>query len=67
MPLLEPEPEALRPGTAREPAPDRVTDRSATGTPEPLRAELTALLGADKVLWKISDLVRYASDASPYR
>ncbi|MEW2190887.1 FAD-binding and (Fe-S)-binding domain-containing protein [Streptomyces microflavus] len=67
MPLLEPDPEALRPGTAREPAPDRVTDRSATGTPEPLRSELTALLGTDKVLWKISDLVRYASDASPYR
>ncbi|EGE45967.1 FAD-binding protein [Streptomyces sp. SID4928] len=67
MPLLEPAPEALRPGTAREPAPDRVTDRSAGGTPEPLRSELTALLGADKVLWKISDLVRYASDASPYR
>lgn len=67
MPLLEPDPEALRPGTAREPAPDRVTDRSAGGTPEPLRGELTALLGADKVLWKISDLVRYASDASPYR
>ncbi|MFD6653981.1 FAD-binding and (Fe-S)-binding domain-containing protein [Streptomyces parvus] len=67
MPLLEPDPEALRPGTVREPAPDRVTDRSAGGTPEPLRSELTALLGADKVLWKISDLVRYASDASPYR
>ncbi|MFF0568870.1 FAD-binding and (Fe-S)-binding domain-containing protein [Streptomyces sp. NPDC004041] len=67
MPLLEPDPEALRPGTARAPAPDRVTDGSAGGTPEPLRSELTALLGADKVLWKISDLVRYASDASPYR
>ncbi|MFJ3596865.1 FAD-binding and (Fe-S)-binding domain-containing protein [Streptomyces sp. NPDC090126] len=67
MPLLEPDPEALRPGTARAPAPDRVTDGSAGGTPEPLRSELTDLLGADKVLWKISDLVRYASDASPYR
>ncbi|MBT2895748.1 FAD-binding and (Fe-S)-binding domain-containing protein [Streptomyces sp. McG3] len=67
MPLLEPDPEALRPRTTRAPAPDRVTDRSAGGTPEPLRGELTALLGADKVLWKISDLVRYASDASPYR
>ncbi|GAA3074071.1 hypothetical protein GCM10020254_17370 [Streptomyces goshikiensis] len=32
-----------------------------------LREELTALLGAEKVLWKVSDLVRYASDASPYR
>ncbi|MET8175466.1 FAD-binding and (Fe-S)-binding domain-containing protein [Streptomyces clavifer] len=67
MPLLEPKPESLRPGTARTPSPDRVPDRSATGTPTALRADLTALLGAEKVLWKVSDLVRYASDASPYR
>ncbi|MGY3684242.1 FAD-binding and (Fe-S)-binding domain-containing protein [Streptomyces sp. TE33382] len=67
MPLLEPNPEALRPGTVREPSPDRVPDRNAQGTPEPLRSELTALLGSGKVLWKVSDLVRYASDASPYR
>ncbi|WP_328403307.1 FAD-binding oxidoreductase [Streptomyces sp. NBC_00390] len=67
MPLLEPKPEALRPGTKRRPSPDRVTDRLASGTPEPLRGELIALLGPDKVLWKVSDLVRYASDASPYR
>lgn len=68
MPFLEPKPEALRPASRAEgPAHDRVPDRQATGTPEPLRSELSALLGADKVLTKISDLVRYASDASPYR
>ncbi|MFD7970742.1 FAD-binding and (Fe-S)-binding domain-containing protein [Streptomyces clavifer] len=67
MPLLEPKPESLRPGTARAPSPDRVPARRATGTPTALRADLTALLGAEKVLWKVSDLVRYASDASPYR
>ncbi|WP_424215051.1 FAD-binding and (Fe-S)-binding domain-containing protein [Streptomyces sp. BI20] len=67
MPLLEPKPGALRPRSLRAPAPDRVPERRATGTPETLRAELTALLGAEKVLWKVSDLVRYASDASPYR
>lgn len=67
MPLLEPGPHALRPGGPREAAPDRVSDRSATGTPEPLRSDLIALLGAGKVLWKVSDLVKYASDASPYR
>ncbi|WP_328723060.1 FAD-binding oxidoreductase [Streptomyces sp. NBC_00247] len=67
MPLLEPEPEALRPGGTRGAAPDRVSDLSAAGTPEPLRSDLTALLGAGKVLWKVSDLVKYASDASPYR
>ncbi|MFF2506522.1 FAD-binding and (Fe-S)-binding domain-containing protein [Streptomyces sp. NPDC058067] len=68
MPLLEPKPEALRPGPhPGGPAPDRVPDAQAGGTPEPLRSELAALLGADKVLTGISDLVRYASDASPYR
>lgn len=67
MPLLEPKPGALRPHSVTGPAPDRVLDHHAAGTPEPLRTELTELLGADKVLWKVSDLVRYASDASPYR
>ncbi|MFC9623734.1 FAD-binding and (Fe-S)-binding domain-containing protein [Streptomyces sp. NPDC056930] len=67
MPLLEPKPEALRPGAVRTPSPDRVPDRQAPGTPEPLRSELIDLLGPEKVLWKVSDLVKYASDASPYR
>lgn len=67
MPLLEPDPEALRPRTARAPSPDRVPGWKASGTPARLRADLTALLGPEKVLWKVSDLVKYASDASPYR
>ncbi|WP_406388222.1 FAD-binding and (Fe-S)-binding domain-containing protein [Streptomyces sp. NBC_00211] len=67
MPLLEPRPRALRPRGIGGPAPDRVPEHLAAGTPEPLRTELTELLGAEKVLWKVSDLVRYASDASPYR
>lgn len=67
MPLLEPKPGALRPRSVSGPAHDRVPDHRAAGTPEPLRTELTGLLGAEKVLWKVSDLVRYASDASPYR
>ncbi|MFB7982237.1 FAD-binding and (Fe-S)-binding domain-containing protein [Streptomyces vinaceus] len=67
MPLLEPKPGALRPHSVLGPAPDRVRDHRAAGTPDPLRTELTELLGAEKVLWKVSDLVRYASDASPYR
>ncbi|QHC24323.1 FAD-binding and (Fe-S)-binding domain-containing protein [Streptomyces sp. GS7] len=67
MPLLEPRPHALRPAATTGPAPDRVPDRLAAGTPEPLRGDLVALLGADKVLHEVSDLVRYASDASPYR
>ncbi|HEY2600174.1 MAG TPA: FAD-binding and (Fe-S)-binding domain-containing protein [Thermoleophilaceae bacterium] len=63
----------LAPDTARigrpdgPPAPDRAPDSVAAGTPEPLRSELVRLLGADRVLARASDLVRYASDASPYR
>jgi D-lactate dehydrogenase len=49
------------------PAPDRLPDSVAAGTPQPLRGELEALLGADRVLARPGDLVRYASDASPYR
>ncbi|MFJ8659498.1 FAD-binding and (Fe-S)-binding domain-containing protein [Streptomyces sp. NPDC093795] len=67
MPLFEPNPQALRPGRKRSPAPDRVPELQARGTPRRMREELTELLGEDKVLSGISDLVRYASDASPYR
>ncbi|MFH9957640.1 FAD-binding and (Fe-S)-binding domain-containing protein [Streptomyces roseolus] len=67
MPLLEPNPRALRPGRKRTPAPDRVPDLQARGTPRRLREELGALLGPEKILSGVSDLVRYASDASPYR
>src|SRR4051794_10451441 len=50
-----------------EPAPDRAPDSLAGGTAQPLRGELEQLLGADRVLARASDIVRYASDASPYR
>jgi D-lactate dehydrogenase len=48
-------------------APDRAPESLAAGTPQPLRGELERLLGADRVLSRASDIVRYASDASPYR
>ena len=48
-------------------APDRAPESLAEGTTQPLRGELEALLGADRVLGRASDIVRYASDASPYR
>jgi D-lactate dehydrogenase len=50
-----------------EPAPDRAPDSLAGGVAQPLRGELEQLLGADRVLARSSDIVRYASDASPYR
>jgi D-lactate dehydrogenase len=46
---------------------DRAPDWVAEGTPEPLRRELAAALGGDRVLSRALDLVAYASDASPYR
>ena len=52
---------------AAAPAPDRLPDELATGTPEPLRSQLVAELGEERVLTRALDLVRYASDASPYR
>ncbi|MFE9357883.1 FAD-binding and (Fe-S)-binding domain-containing protein [Streptomyces olivaceoviridis] len=67
MPLLDPKPGALRPHPADGPSVDRVPDDRASGTPDGLRDALVAELGPQKVLHRISDLVRYASDASPYR
>lgn len=69
MALLEPKVERIAPvfGPPAEPAADRVPDRFAAGTPEPLRGDLVALLGPDRVLSRPLDLVGYASDASPYR
>jgi D-lactate dehydrogenase len=49
------------------PSEDRAPDSLAAGTPEPLRGELVALLGEERVLSRPIDLIRYASDASPYR
>ena len=63
---LAPDPQKVAPGAA-EPAADRIPDELATGTAAPLRSKLSALLGARQVLGRVSDLVRYASDASPYR
>ncbi|MGV9346168.1 FAD-binding and (Fe-S)-binding domain-containing protein [Streptomyces spiralis] len=67
MAFLEPEPGKLRPLTTGGPAADRVADDRATGTPKALREDLVRLLGPHKVLHTVSDLVKYASDASPYR
>jgi D-lactate dehydrogenase len=46
---------------------DAVPQELAGGTPEPLRSQLEALLGPGRVLHRVLDLVRYASDASCYR
>ena len=66
MPLLAPDVSRIAPPPGT-PAPDRLPDALAAGTPTAMRADLARLVGADAVLGRVSDLVRYASDASPYR
>jgi D-lactate dehydrogenase len=66
MALLQRKMSALAP-QVEEPAPDRAPDEVAAGIALPLRRELEELLGFDRVLARASDIVRYASDASPYR
>ncbi|MFG1792496.1 FAD-binding and (Fe-S)-binding domain-containing protein [Nocardia sp. NPDC049149] len=51
------------PGVAADAAPEKF----AAGSPASLKADLESLLGADKVHARAIDLVRYASDYSPYR
>jgi len=46
---------------------DAVDPATLDGTPAALASDLIKLIGPDQVLHRISDLVRYASDASPYR
>jgi D-lactate dehydrogenase len=48
-------------------ADDRAPDSLAQGVDRELRRDLEQLLGAERVLHRVSDLVAYASDASPYR
>jgi D-lactate dehydrogenase len=63
----------LQPDIARigrppgNPTEDRVPEELASGTPRDLRIALGELIGAEQVLHRAIDLVRYASDASPYR
>jgi D-lactate dehydrogenase len=64
--LFEPNTRAI----GRPPGPsmcDAVPDSLMDGTPSELRDDLVRLLGRKQVLDRVIDLVRYASDASPYR
>src|SRR6201991_5028965 len=49
------------------PESDAIPDSLVRGTPGDLKADLISLLGKENVLHRAIDLVRYASDASPYR
>src|SRR5829696_4544788 len=66
MKLLAPDVSRIAP-EGSEGSKDRAPDELASGTPEPLRSDLVGMLGEDRVLTRVIDLIRYASDASPYR
>ncbi len=66
MALLAPDPTRLAP-PATQASDDRAPEWVARGTPEPLRTNLIGALGAERVLTRAIDLVKYASDASGYR
>ena len=61
--LLSPNVRAIM-SSARTPQRDRAPDALAAGTPPGLRDDLVALLGADCVLTRPIDLIRFATDAS---
>ncbi len=54
-------------GVVGQNARDRAPDWVAEGTPGTLKAQLAAALGDEQVHARASDLIKYASDASPYR
>src|SRR5215468_759449 len=66
QPLLAPNVRAimLSPATPQR---DRAPESLAAGTPRKLGDDLIQLLGSDRVLARPIDLIRYATDASPYR
>jgi D-lactate dehydrogenase len=64
--LFSPNTDALTPLRSQA-VPDRAPDHLANGSPAGLRDDLIELLGRTRVLSRVTDLVRYATDASPYR
>jgi D-lactate dehydrogenase len=66
MCLFSPNTDALTPFRSHA-TPDRAPDHLAEGTPAALRDDLIGLLGHTAVRSRVTDLVKYATDASPYR
>jgi D-lactate dehydrogenase len=66
MPFLAPNPLRIAP-PAHEPTHDCVPEDLLHGTPTALRDDLAEIVGAAEVHGRLIDLVKYATDASPYR
>src|SRR5215470_3748126 len=64
--LLQPDPSLIQP-REHPPVHDRAPDELAEGTPQWLKDDLVELIGEEQVLSRTIDLIRFASDASPYR
>ncbi|GGG67898.1 FAD-binding and (Fe-S)-binding domain-containing protein [Corynebacterium pelargi] len=65
--LLSPKPSTIGQPVGSHPEPDAAPSSLRHGSDAKLLSELEALLGKDQVLGRASDLIAYASDASPYR
>jgi D-lactate dehydrogenase len=64
--LLQPDTERITP-VEHKPTHDRAPEDLALGTPLWLRDDLIEILGKEQVHSRVIDLVKYATDASPYR
>src|SRR5215510_14049923 len=66
MKLLQPDPSLIQP-REHPPVHDRAPNELAEGSPQWLKDDLVELIGEEQVLSRTIDLIRFASDASPYR
>ncbi len=64
--LLQPDTDRIIP-LEHKPTHDRAPEELALGSPLWLRDDLVDMLGKDQVHARVIDLVKYATDASPYR
>ena len=64
--LLQPDTERITP-VEHKPTHDRAPEDLALGTSLGLRDDLEEILGKEQVHSRVIDLVKYATDASPYR
>lgn len=65
--LLSPDPQRIPKPTYESSKDDAVAQRFARGSDRELVDALARIVGAENVFGRVSDLVRYASDGSPYR
>lgn len=65
--LLAPRPQRIGQPDGATPHADAVPPERAAGAPAGLVADLSAIVGADNVHGRVTDLVRFAADAGPYR